>query len=842
MNIRTMSRHFAATLLAAALVACGGGGSDEPETLANGGPHALAQAATKNSVTLQSDAGDYIGDGKSYSYTQTNAWFKLSADGGHAFFLVNGDENWRFDFQMPKAAARLKKGIYEGAQRYSFNGSNPGLDVGGNGRGCNESTGAFTINSVAYEKDRVTALDLSFEQHCEGGKAAFRGRIRWNEQDKTVPPGPVNPPPQLWSPSAGTTPSHGNYAYFNSESDDYVGQGRTYLRTPLDSLISVEATPEGGVSVRVLGDESWSGTLQPMYTLSKLQPGYYPQVIRAPYHNPTRGGLDWNGPGGGCNRLNGWFVIDSITYENDAISALDVRFEQHCEGAKPALRGKLHWTVADTTTPPGPVFPPPSNLWEPSAGATPRNGNYVYLASEAGEYVGQGKVWVHTPLDSTIVVNSRDKYLSMTISGNAFWSGTFSAMESLAQLQPGYYAEVRANIFQNPTKGSLDWSGPGGSCGRVSGWFVVDAVTYEDNVISAIDVRFEQRCQGATPALRGKIHWRADDKTAPPGPINLPPDGLWKPQPGSTPKSGNYIYLNSEVGEPILEGKALTLTPANSRISVDPGSRGVSVRVVGDTFWNGGFWVMNSLTRIEPGYYSELSAGNPVRGGMSWTGDGRGCTLERGWFAVDKIVYSGSEVTAIDLRFGQRCEGTKVALHGQIHWSVTDSTVPPGPINPPPEDLWRPAAGATPGTGNYVYLVSDSGDSVGNGQTMTYTPANVQITADGRSGGVSIGVVSGDNPMWSGSFSAMSSLDQLQPGYYGNLQRDPFRNPALGGIEWTGMGHSCNTIAGWFVVDKVVYMADLLSAIDLRFEQHCEGGEPALRGQVHWTNVGASVH
>ena len=39
---------------------------------------------------------------------------------------------------------------------------------------------------------------------------------------------------------------------------------------------------------------------------------------------------------------------------------------------------------------------------------------------------------------------------------------------------------------------------------------------------------------------------------------------------------------------------------------------------------------------------------------------------------------------------------------------------------------------------------------------------------------------------------------------------------------------------GWFVVDAVTYVGDTLTAIDLRFEQHCEGHAPALRGEIHW--------
>jgi hypothetical protein len=36
------------------------------------------------------------------------------------------------------------------------------------------------------------------------------------------------------------------------------------------------------------------------------------------------------------------------------------------------------------------------------------------------------------------------------------------------------------------------------------------------------------------------------------------------------------------------------------------------------------------------------------------------------------------------------------------------------------------------------------------------------------------------------------------------------------------------------VVDHVAYSGPNITALDLRFEQHCEGGNPALRGAIRW--------
>jgi hypothetical protein len=143
--------------------------------------------------------------------------------------------------------------------------------------------------------------------------------------------------------------------------------------------------------------------------------------------------------------------------------------------------------------------------------------------------------------------------------------------------------------------------------------------------------------------------------------------------------------------------------------------------------------------------------------------------------------------------------------------------------------LWQPPIGSVPPTGDYVYLQSDPGDYIGGGQTYSYTPSNatINVAANGGHATVSVGG-------WFADFQAMSTLTRLQPGYYGDLKRYPFHNPAKGGLDWFGNGRGCNTLSGWFVVDQVTYSGSTLTALDLRFEQHCEGGAAALRGAIHW--------
>jgi uncharacterized repeat protein (TIGR01451 family) len=465
-----------------------------------------APALSGTSITLQSDFGDYIGDGRSYAYTRANASLSVTSLNGRLTVNVAGDEDWTGEFALPSTQTQFQPGTYDNLARYPFHqASVGGLSWTGEGRGCNTLVGSIVVRSATYSGSQLTAIDLDFVQHCEGGTPALRGTIRWAASDTSTPPGPVNPPPAgLWSPAAGVTPSASvSHVYLESDFGDYIGAGRSYAYTKANAALNISASG-GRISVGVGGDEDWSGEFQAMNGLSQFQPGYYGSLQRYPFHNPVRGGLSWSGEGRGCNTLTGWFVVDSISYVNGAIGALDLRFEQHCEGGTAALRGKIHWVPGDSTAPAGPVNPPPAGLWAPPAGSTPASGNYVHLVSDPGDYIGAGQTHTYTPADATIGVTTATGRLSVSVAG---WYADFQAMNGLAQLEPGYYGDLSRYPFHNTTKGGLDWTGNGRGCNTLTGWFVVDSVSYVGGVLQSIDLRFEQHCEGATPALRGKLHW-----------------------------------------------------------------------------------------------------------------------------------------------------------------------------------------------------------------------------------------------------------------------------------------------------------------------------------------------
>jgi hypothetical protein len=172
MTVRT-TRTVTATLLAGVVTAAG---------LLTAVTPAHAQPVTAGTFTMTGDIGDYITGGDTYSYDAA-AGDRLSISADDALRGVslsidgkNGDW-WSMDLKAP-AGQQLTVGNYPEATRAPFSGAGAGIDIGGNGRGCNTIEGSFTVADVAFgPHGYVERLDATFEQHCEGGDAALRGRV-----------------------------------------------------------------------------------------------------------------------------------------------------------------------------------------------------------------------------------------------------------------------------------------------------------------------------------------------------------------------------------------------------------------------------------------------------------------------------------------------------------------------------------------------------------------------------------------------------------------------------------------------------------------------------------------
>lgn len=299
--------------------------------------------ATGSFVSLNSDPGDFIGQGLNYGYTKADSILTFTAAGGLLSVGVDGDELWSGDFQLPDTFTELEVGTYDNLTRYPFHDDAiGGLSWSGEGRGCNTLTGSFTIDSVTYDAGTLTDIELSFTQFCEGGSPSLQGQLRYDADDPTVPPGPAADPGFLWEPPDGATPVGPNYIYLTSQAGDFIGDGQTYLYDDATAVVTITHA-DGLLSVDVDGIESWGAQFKGMNFLTELEAGYYGDLQRYPFNNPVKGGLNWSGEGRGCNELEGWFIVDNIAFVGGALTEIDLRFEQHCEGDAPGLFGEIRW-------------------------------------------------------------------------------------------------------------------------------------------------------------------------------------------------------------------------------------------------------------------------------------------------------------------------------------------------------------------------------------------------------------------------------------------------------------------------------------------------------------------
>ena len=304
--------------------------------------------------------------------------------------------------------------------------------------------------------------------------------------------------------ATGPTLSGPNTVRLTSDVGDYIGAGRSYEYTGANAIINITAV-EGDLSIGIAGDEGWRGEFLMPASAKRLQKGSY-EFDGYPFQPASSGGFDWSGEGRGCNTIRSSVTIDGVGYEADSLVALDMRFEQHCDGTVPSLRGTVHWKAGEAPPVLGPVVPIPTSLWTPSAGSVPTSGNYVYWEVPADAPVGAKFPYLMTPSNSVITVNSTGGYIGVGASGYTSFRVDFQAMTGVSPLRVGYYPGLQRYQFHNVLKGGMDVVLDSYACNTLIGWVAIDKIAYTNGELSSIDMRFEQSCDGSPPG-DGVVHW-----------------------------------------------------------------------------------------------------------------------------------------------------------------------------------------------------------------------------------------------------------------------------------------------------------------------------------------------
>ena len=135
-----------------------------------------------------------------------------------------------------------------------------------------------------------------------------------------------------------------------SDSGDYIGQGQTYLYTAADGPFIAFVGDDNSVSISFN-----TTTFNHIWSLSfaaangaQLTPGSYSNAVRFPFQPTGVPGMSVSGDGRGCNELIGSFQVVHVAYgPGNTLASFDAIFEQHCEGALPALRGQIRYNATN---------------------------------------------------------------------------------------------------------------------------------------------------------------------------------------------------------------------------------------------------------------------------------------------------------------------------------------------------------------------------------------------------------------------------------------------------------------------------------------------------------------
>ena len=148
-------------------------------------------SAQASFILFDSEEGHYVGQGLRQHFNTTNAIFRFDAEQGEVQISF-GEDYWHIDLSAPGGSSP-GVGVYENATRFGSDLA-PSLDVGGDGRGCNESSGRFEVFEAEYGPDgEVLVFSADFEHYCGIlAEAALRGSMRWRATPRPAPPGDLD--------------------------------------------------------------------------------------------------------------------------------------------------------------------------------------------------------------------------------------------------------------------------------------------------------------------------------------------------------------------------------------------------------------------------------------------------------------------------------------------------------------------------------------------------------------------------------------------------------------------------------------------------------------------------
>lgn len=317
----------------------------------------------------------------------------------------------------------------------------------------------------------------------------------------------------------------------NSEIGDVVGQGQQKTFTLADGNIMAIPNSDNGVSIFFQGNgfEYWALDFAAPRN-AELIAGPYEGATLYPFQSHTEPGLYVNGNLGYCNTITGRFDVLEIIYGTDGeVQQFAANFEQHCDGATPALLGSVRFNASNEPFPPPPdqdsdgIFDTADNcLTVANMDQTDVDSDglgdacddeftntSIILDSESGDFIGAGQQQTLTLADGDFTATRNiDNGVSINFQGSTFWTFEFTAPNG-DELAPESYEGATSISFDiAPTTPLLNVFGDGWSCSMATGRFDVLEVVYRlDGQVLQFDADFELHCDDVTSTLFGSVRF-----------------------------------------------------------------------------------------------------------------------------------------------------------------------------------------------------------------------------------------------------------------------------------------------------------------------------------------------
>ncbi|MFH0853874.1 MAG: fibronectin type III domain-containing protein, partial [bacterium] len=153
----------------------------------------LVRAQTQGAafrIMTQSDSGDYIGQNKSWDFSNANN-SKISIQSASDSLATFKTEDFAVSYMTfgfaSESGKKLTTGFYLPAKRLPFRGAYNGIDISGDGRGCNTILGAFYVHEYVMNNGALEKAAIDFVQTCEPNstdvyntKPKLYGSLRYN--------------------------------------------------------------------------------------------------------------------------------------------------------------------------------------------------------------------------------------------------------------------------------------------------------------------------------------------------------------------------------------------------------------------------------------------------------------------------------------------------------------------------------------------------------------------------------------------------------------------------------------------------------------------------------------